>query len=46
LIKRTVTFQKDIYLRLEELARIKGVPVSSIIKLACSEYLEKESKKE
>jgi len=44
-LKRTVTFQEDIYAKLEIIAKEKGLPVSAIIKIACSEYIEKEQNK-
>jgi len=43
-IKRTITLPEDLYEKLEELAKRKAVPVSAIIKIACSEYVEKEAK--
>lgn len=44
-MKRSIDFPDQLIERLKEMAEIKGVTTSAIIKIACSEYLEKEEKK-
>lgn len=42
---RTIVLPDDMYSKLKSLAEEKGLSVAAIIKIACSEYIEKEAKK-
>lgn len=44
-MKRSLDIPDDLYLKLQAMAKRKGITVAALIKLACSEYLEKENKK-
>lgn len=44
-MKRSMDFPDDLMKRLKKMASKKGITVSALVKLACSEYLEKEEKK-
>jgi len=41
-ITRSITFPDELYKKLEQSAKNKSISVASLIKLACSEYLERE----
>ena len=41
---RSINIPDKLYEKLRAMAERKGLTVSAIIKLACSEYIEKESK--
>ena len=40
-IKRTITMSEELYKDIEIIAVKRSVPISSVIKIACSEYIEK-----
>lgn len=42
---RTIVLPDEMYSNLKELADKKGLSIAAIIKIACSEYIEKEAKK-
>ena len=42
---RSMNFPDALYKKLQETAEKKGITVSALIKLACSEYIEREEKK-
>lgn len=44
-MKRSLDIPDKLYMRLQAMAEKKGLSVAALIKLACSEYLEKEEKK-
>ena len=44
-MKRSLDIPDDLYLKLQEMAKHKGIKVAALIKLACSEYIERENKK-
>ena len=44
-MKRSLDIPDDLYERLQEMSKRKGITVAALIKLACSEYIEKENKK-
>lgn len=44
-MKRSVDFSDSMMNKLKELADKKGVTVSAIIKIACSEFIEREENK-
>ena len=44
-MKRSIDIPDRLYERLQDMAEKKGITVAALIKLACSEYLEKEEKK-
>lgn len=41
---RSMSFPQNLYDRLQAMAEKKGITVSALVKLACSEYLEREEK--
>lgn len=41
-LKRSLDIPDDLYKRLQEMAKKKGITVAALIKLACSEYLSRE----
>ena len=43
-MKRSLDIPDQLYERLKEKAEQKGITVASLIKLACSEWLEKQDK--
>ena len=43
-IKRSINIPDDLYEKLQETAKEKGITVAALIKLACSEYIKKEKK--
>jgi len=42
-LKRSIDFPDELYERLKDMAVRKGITVAALIKLACSEYLEREN---
>jgi predicted DNA-binding protein len=44
-MKRSLDIPDDLYKRLIDMAKIKGITPAALIKLACSEYLQKEEQK-
>lgn len=42
---RSINIPDDMYAKLKNLADKKSISVAAIIKIACSEYIEKEQKK-
>jgi len=44
LVSRNIQFPDDLYKRLQEIAKEKGVTISAIIKIACDEYLRSQGK--
>lgn len=44
-MKRSLDIPDYLYESLQEMAKKKGITVAALIKLACSEYIEKENKK-
>jgi len=46
MVKRSIDFPNEFYERLQAQASKMGVTVSAVIKIACSEYLEKVQKEE
>ena len=44
-IKRGINIPEDLYIKLQESAKEKGITIASLIKLACSEYIKIEEKK-
>jgi predicted transcriptional regulator len=44
-LKRSLDFPDNLYKALQEMAKKKGITTAALIKLACSEYLEREEKK-
>lgn len=45
-MKRSIDFPDELLEKLQALAERKFVNVSVLVKIACSEYLEREEKKE
>jgi predicted transcriptional regulator len=43
-IKRSINIPDDLYLKLQEMAKDKGITIASLIKLACSEFVKREKK--
>lgn len=43
---RTVKFPEKLYQELQEAADKKNITMASIIRIACSEYIEREKQKE
>lgn len=41
---RSLNIPDNLYARLQKVAEEKGITVAALIKLACSEYLEREKK--
>jgi len=41
---RNIAFPDELYRKLKEIAREKGVTTAAIIKIACDEYVKKEGK--
>ncbi len=41
-MKRSLDIPDDLYKRLQEMAKKKGITVAALIKLACSEYLSRK----
>ena len=41
---RNIVFPDELYEMLKALAKEKGVSIAAIIKIACDEYVKKESK--
>jgi len=44
-MKRSLDIPDDLYKKLQDMAKKKSITVAALIKLACSEYIEKENKK-
>lgn len=44
MVKRSVEFPEDLYKRLQEIAKEKGIAISAIIKIACDEYAKNQGK--
>jgi hypothetical protein len=42
---RSLNIPDELYLKLQDLAKRKGITIAAIIKLACSELIEREAKK-
>lgn len=45
-MKRSLYIPDTLYNKLQEIAEKKGITVSALIKIACSDYIEKEEKKD
>ena len=41
---RTIVFPDELYGKLKEIAKGKGVTIAAIIKIACDEYAKREGK--
>lgn len=44
MITRNIQFPDDLYNRLKQVAKEKGVTISAIIKIACDEYTKNQGK--
>lgn len=44
-MKRSIDFPDELYAKIQEMAKRKGISAAALIKLACSEYIEREEKK-
>lgn len=44
-MKRSLDIPDELYAKLQDMAQRKNITVAALIKLACSEYIERESKK-
>ena len=44
-MKRTLNIPDDLYAKIQEMAKRKGITVSALINLACSEYIEQQEQK-
>jgi predicted DNA-binding protein len=44
MVTRNIAFPDELYSRLKEIAKTKGVTIAAIIKIACDEYAKKEGK--
>jgi len=44
-MKRSLDIPDELYAKLQAMAKQKSITVAAIIKLACSEYIEREQKK-
>ena len=44
-MKRSLDIPDELYKRLQDMAKIKGITIAALIKLACSEYLQREESK-
>jgi predicted DNA-binding protein len=42
-VKTSIVFPDQMYEKMKELADERGIPISSIVKTACSEYVKKEN---
>lgn len=43
-VKRSIEFPVSVYSKLEEIAKDFDIPISAVIKIACSEYIRKYGK--
>ena len=44
MITRNLAFPEELYEKLKEIAKAKGQTIAAIIKIACDEYVKRESK--
>ena len=43
MIKRSITFPDKMYNQLKQLSESNGIPIAAVIKIACDDYIKKQS---